>query len=130
MKQLTSILLLSYYLFGTLCLPHGDFSAIADLPAMYQHCKASEDKDMTPIDFLTDHLINIDSLFDKRENGDEQKPHSPIQFHHVYSLSSFVTKQFEIDFIKPYFFKSNFSIYTDRLYFSGYSTFVFRPPIV
>ena len=63
----------------------GDFSAIGDLPKMYEHCKVTEDKDMTPLDFVTDHLINIDSLFDKHENGDEQKPHKRIDLtiHHV-----------------------------------------------
>ena len=60
----------------------GDFSMLNELPEMYSHCKATEDKDMTPLDFITDHLVNIDGLFDKHENGDKQKPHSPIQNHH------------------------------------------------
>ena len=41
---------------------------------MYKHCKSTEDKDMTPLDFITDHLINIDGIFDKHDNEDEQKP--------------------------------------------------------
>ncbi|MEO6166757.1 MAG: hypothetical protein ABIO46_00295 [Chitinophagales bacterium] len=130
MKQLTSILLLTYFFFGTFCFPQGDFSAIADLPKMYQHCKAKEDKDMTPLDFLTDHLINIDGLFDKHENGDDQKPHSPIQFHHIHGQTNFVTQQFKVSFEKPLAFKSNFPIYTDPFYLSDYFFFVFRPPIV
>ena len=56
----------------------GDFSMLNELPEMYSHCKATEDKDMTPLDFITDHLVNIDGLFDKHENGDKQKPHSPF----------------------------------------------------
>ena len=47
-----------------------------EIPEMYHHCKSTEDKDMTPLDFITDHLVNIDGLFDKHENGDEQKPHT------------------------------------------------------
>lgn len=130
MTRLTSILLLIYYFFGTFCLPQGDFSAIADLPKMYQHCKATEDKDMRPLDFLTDHLINIDGLFDKHEKGDEQKPHSPIQFRHSLAQIVFVTQQFKISFSKPLALKRNFPSYTNRFYFSDYSSFVFRPPIV
>ena len=58
-------------------MPMGDFSSITDLPAMYRNCKATEDKDMTPLDFITDHLVDIDCIFDAHENGDEQKPHTP-----------------------------------------------------
>ena len=97
---------------------------------MYEHCKATEDKDMTPLDFLTDHLINIDGLYDKHEKGDEQKPHSPVQFHHIHGQTNFVTQQFKLSFTKPIVFRCNFSIYTDKFYFSDYSPFVFRPPIV
>ena len=44
---------------------------------------------MTPFDFIKDHLINIDGLFDKHEDGDDQKPHSPIQFHNQHSQTTF-----------------------------------------
>jgi hypothetical protein len=121
---------LTYFFFGTFCLPQGDFSAIADLPKMYQHCKATEDKDMTPLDFITDHLINIDGIFDKHDNGDEQKPHSPIQLHHTLAQIVFVTQQFKISFNKPLPHKTDFQIYTYGVYFSDFNPFVFRPPIV
>ena len=63
-----------------------------EIPEMYHHCKSTEDKDMTPLDFITDHLVNIDGLFDKHENGDEQKPHTPIQnVHHGQTTISFIT---------------------------------------
>ena len=62
MIKAINIFLLAFYSFGILCLPMGDFSALQDLPEMYQHCQATEDKDMTPLDFVTDHLINIDGL--------------------------------------------------------------------
>jgi len=68
-------LLLVYYACGALLLG-GNFSDLADLPTMYAHCKATEDKDMTPLDFITDHLVNIDALFDSHPAGDEQRPHS------------------------------------------------------
>ena len=130
LRQIAAILLLSFFAFGTLCLPQGDISAIANLPKMYQHCKATEDKDMTPFDFITDHLINIDGLFDKHDNGDEQKPHTPIQYHHVHGQIAFVIYQFKISFNTPVKLISSIPIYTDRFYFFDYNPFVFRPPIV
>jgi hypothetical protein len=120
---------LTYYFFGTFCLPQGDFSVIGDLPEMYQHCKATEDKDMTPLDFITDHLINIDGIFDKHDNGDEQKPHTPIQLHHTLAQPTFITQRFEITFQKPLPHKNDFPIYTEGFYFSDFTSFVFRPPI-
>ena len=79
MKQLILILLLLYYALGTFVLPMGDFSIVSKLPKMYAHCKATEDCDMNAVDFVTDHLLNFDSLFDAHEHGDDQKPHQPFQ---------------------------------------------------
>ena len=130
MRKTLNISLLSFYLFGSLCLPLGDFSILADLPQMYRHCKATEDKDMTPIDFITDHLINFDEMFDKHDNGDQQKPHQPIQNHHqtqtvfslitTYNISS---KEIILTETKPIIYKTSFVT-------SEYITTIFRPPIV
>jgi hypothetical protein len=79
MKQTGVILFLAYYFLGTFCLPSGNFSMLSDLPAIYNHCKTFEDKDMTPLDFITDHLINFDCLFDNHGPGDDQRPHQPVQ---------------------------------------------------
>lgn len=129
MSRQISLFLLVYYLFGILCLPQGDFSALADLPRMYQHCKSTEDKDMTPLDFITDHLFNIDALFDKHSNDDEQKPHSPIQFHYPTSQTIFINKLQAILPSKSILNKKENTQYTDKLYFFDYQSFIFRPPI-
>ena len=47
---------------------------------------------MTPVDFITDHLVNIDCLFDKHENGDSQKPHTPISLTHKQTQTFFLTQ--------------------------------------
>lgn len=108
----------------------GDFSMLNDIPEMYRHCKATEDKDMTPFDFITDHLLNIDGLFDKHENGDEQKPHQPIQNHHygqttgsfiTYSIIS-VTQQFCV-------VKTELLIPSKNFLPTDHSAKIFRPPI-
>jgi hypothetical protein len=90
-KAVTTFLLL-FYSFGIFCLPMADFSMLGELPDMYRNCKAMEDKDMTPFDFVTDHLINIDGLFDKHPNGDKQKPHQNSQSgHHEQNPVYFLT---------------------------------------
>ena len=106
MKSAFKIFILFYYSLGTLFLPLGDFSTLLDIPKMYQSCKEHEHHDMTPIDFITDHLINIDGMFDKHENGDEQKPHKDFHFTHRCNITLFFQefKSFE-------FKKSNLILY-------------------
>jgi hypothetical protein len=134
MKKIAHIFLLIYYTFGTICLPMSDFLTLSDLPKMYEHCKATEDKDMNVLDFLTDHLVNIDSLFDNHDNGDEQKPHKTVDFtvHHT------VCQMFQE--IKTIEFKNNtqfvasnqikISNYKNSLYSFNIMASIFRPPIV
>ena len=85
-KSLVFLFIALYYCFGATLLPKGDFAVILELPAMYQHCKATEDKDMNIVDFVTDHLINIDCLFDAHDNNDAQKPHQPTHLHPIFKI--------------------------------------------
>ena len=111
----------------------GDFSAIGDLPKMYEHCKATEDKDMTPMDFITDHLINIDGMFDKHQNGDEQKPHKPFDCSIHYTISQFIQEFRNFDFKNHRTFVSadqiKISNYKNTLYSYNVISSIFRPPI-
>jgi len=107
----------------------GDFAALKDIREMYRHCKTIEDKDMTPLDFITDHLVNIDGLFDEHGSGDEQKPHEPSLTHHnrqptafYLAYFAFSIKQFQPLEVKP-------SIATHQFYSSDYISKIFRPPI-
>lgn len=132
LKKTFSILLLTYYSFGILFLPMGDFSVLKDLPKMYEHCKENEDKDMTSLDFVTDHLLNTDGLFDSHDNGDKQKPHSPVHTHHQTQLVvfqpfiSFDFKDKSFRFFEP----TLYSVYFNSFVKSGYLSTVFRPPII
>lgn len=107
----------------------GDFSTLMDLPEMYRHCKSTEDKDMTPMDFLTDHLFNLDCLFDSHDNGDEQKPHAPIQFHHQDVQNYFVYQWVRIELSNILIIHLDTPIYKENIYLSNYLSVVFRPPI-
>ncbi len=129
MKRISVILICLYYLFGNLCLPGGDFSFLVDIPPMYKHCKATEDKDITFFDFITDHLINFDELFDSHNNGDEQKPHQPP----AKTVNSFQQPVFYATNIlsnNPEFktLKINYYFLESKHIFD-YKNFVFRPPI-
>lgn len=130
LKKIVNIFLLAFYSLGTFFLPLGDFSTLKDIPEMYRHCKATEDKDMTAFDFITDHLINIDGLFDKHQNGDDQKPHQPISNQHygqkTYTCNtyfSFSLKLFPLIEVKPF-------IHNESIFNSNNISKVFRPPIV
>jgi hypothetical protein len=133
MKKIAHIFLLIYYTFGTICLPMSDFSTLSDLPKMYEHCKATEDKDMTVIDFITDHLVNIDGLFDNHENGDEQKPHKTIDYTIHHTVCQIFQEINTIEFKNSNSFVSHKQIkksnYKNSLYSFNIMAYIFRPPI-
>ncbi len=127
--RITSIFLLTYYLIGNLCLPQGDFSSLTELKEMYDHCKATEDHDMTVVDFITDHLINFDCLIDNHNKGDLQKSHTSLQYHHQ-AQNYFLTKKFIVDTEVCSVSKEDLPTFQVRIYYSNFRSSVFRPPIV
>ena len=132
MKIILTNFLITFYSLGTIFFPMSDFSIIGNLPKMYDHCKATEDKDMTPLDFLTDHLINVDSLFDKHDNGDTQKPHKSNDYPFHHSITTFYQEIKVIEFKTPRLSIStkvlNFN-YKNSLYLHNPIFSIFRPPI-
>ena len=130
LRQSINLFLFAFYTFGSFCLPLGDFSLLGEIPQIYRHCKATEDKDMNPIDFITDHLLNIDGIFDKHENGDEQKPHIPLQSHHHQLTTISITNPFDFSINKFYPIEEKPSINWEESPLSNYITKIFRPPII
>jgi hypothetical protein len=129
MKQISFILFSAYFLAGMLLLQQSDFSVMQDLPAMYRHCKAVEDKDLTPLDFITDHLLNLDCIFDQHDNGDPQKPHIPPQFNHQNYQNFFLMKDIELLTNKPVPLAQKLSFHSDNSKPKDYIGTIFRPPI-
>lgn len=132
-KKVIAFFVLVYYALGQLILPCGDFSILPDLPKMYARCKAMEDHDMTPFDFVTDHLVNIDGLFDAHDNGDEQKPHQPFplqhhQFQVPYCLPATPEASLEIGLAMP-FQKRISPTYEASALPSAHLGSIFKPPI-
>lgn len=123
------ILALLYYSAGSLLLPLADFSFIPELPEMYSHCKTTEDKDMDLMDFVTDHLMNIDGMFDKHEAGDDQRPHKPLD-HSTGAQLVFVPLAFACEFNAISEPSSHILYFTESKYHFDFAGDVFRPPIV
>jgi GTP-binding protein EngB required for normal cell division len=124
-------LFLYYWAFGMLILPMGDFSLLKDLAHEFRNCKETEDKDMTMIDFITDHLINVDSIFDKHDNGDKQKPHTPIHDAQHNTIFPFEINH-KINVVKATVFvtiKTTFNYEKNNNYSYNYSTPIFHPPL-
>ena len=96
---------------------------------MYRHCKANEDKDMTPFDFITDHVINIDGIFDKHDNGDRQKPHQQIpEQHHVQIIVYKPAISYILIKSPTIFIRTNDPFYSDNFTQSEYISKIFQPP--
>ena len=92
MQKLLGVILFSYFLSGTLLLPQGDFATLPDLPRMYAHCRDTEDHDLTIPDFIEEHLFVMDDLMGELPEP-EDKPHQPVEFHHVYLPVTIAVRQ-------------------------------------
>jgi hypothetical protein len=122
--------LVAFYSFAAFCLPAGDLSYLPQLPQMFKHCQSHEDKDLHVIDFITDHLINMDSLFDKHTGGDEQKPHRPSLSRHFSNLVLISPTDLDYHiYINPTQVVFAPDVILNPLS-KGHSNQVFRPPIL
>lgn len=134
MKRTINLFLLAFYTFGTLFLPMGDFSLLKDLPEMYRHCKAKEDKDLNIFEFLTEHVSPIGQLIESVEHETEEdgdKPHEPIQSVNYGQVSVFVLTQFAFSVKQIYHIPAKeHAIQNDTFFASDYISKIFRPPIV
>lgn len=129
MKRIAGIFILMYYSLGSLVLPLADFSMIPDLPACYAHCKLTEHRDMQLTDFITDHLLSLDGIFDEHDNGDEQKPHRPLNYkiHRGITMLMFVPHySFAVEQMK---YIASQTPVISSIYKFNYSNTIFRPPI-
>jgi len=128
MRRALWILVLPCFLMSILCLPEGDFSLLTQLPALYQHCKATEDPDMKFIDFITDHLINIDVIFDKHLAGDDQKPHKPFKFRFFQHTISYMAGNLLTNLATPLIEFKRLNGTTVKSFHSRYLVYIFHPP--
>ena len=129
MQKLLGVILFSYFLSGTLLLPQGDFATLPDLPRMYAHCRDTEDHDLTIPDFIEEHLFVMDDLMGELPEP-EDKPHQPVEFHHVYLPVTIAVRQnLKIEEPSLPLIRQNVPI-VDDFFLSDYPSSVFRPPIL
>ena len=120
-----------YWVLGMMLLPEGEFSRIGDIADQYKNCKKTEDIDMTCLDFITDHIIDIDGIFDKHQNGDAQKPHKALQTNHHNHFSTYfssykASKLMRKTFVDLIVYHESFD---KNHYFFRFSPDIFRPPL-
>jgi hypothetical protein len=107
----------------------GNFSYLQELPLLYDHCQETEDKDMNALDFITDHLLNIDGLFDNHDQGDEQKPHLPPAGQH-HSQTAFYFVNLPDHLITPfYIMESDATFIPENDSPTSFAAEIFRPPM-
>ena len=83
------MLLVLCFFISTVSVPESDFALLPQLPALYHHCKETEDEDMSFVDFVTDHLININDIFNTHDTNDSQRPHQPFHFEHLQHIVAY-----------------------------------------
>lgn len=129
MYKVASGLILLYFSLGAMLLPMGNFALLPQLPQMYEHCKTHEHPDMNAWEFVTDHLVNVDGVFDSHSDGDEQKPHAPVLNDNFFQQVNFYANTISVD-VTPTHFESVSWIRCEENYNGNYLAFVFHPPIV
>ncbi len=82
---------------------------------------------MNFIDFIKDHLINIDCLFDKHLPGDDQKPHQPFLFQHL-DFVVFLPSFLQLELIYPWQHRNNEMIAKNDTNHFDYVALIFHPP--
>ncbi|MBL7800988.1 MAG: hypothetical protein JNL95_09720 [Chitinophagales bacterium] len=134
MKRAINILVLAFYTIGTLCLPMGNFAMLKDLPEMYRHCKATEDRDLNVFEFITEHVSPIGQLIEGAEHESEEdgdKPHEPIQSINTGQTIAFFINQFSFSITPIYHIEvKKQPTQKDTFFASDYISKIFRPPIV
>ena len=136
-RKIPIILFILFYSAGTLLCPMGDFSCTKNIAQEYNQCKG-EDADIDAFDFVFEHLLNLESLFDQFETKTPEekndKPHQPFQ--QIQSLSQMpvvVSKHLHIESGPAYVASYQRAVYPlckDDLIPSGFLTEVFHPPSV
>lgn len=121
-------LLLLYYSSGVLFLPLGNFSLLPELPSLYSYCQQTQDADMMPWDFITDHLLCLDGLIDSHANGDAQKPHHfpPFRTDVSHAMLCIITPLAQWGV--PAVGECVYGIYMPRLHPTSYTGKLLRPP--
>lgn len=110
----------------------GDFSTLQEISKMYQSCKEYEQPDMTPFDFIANHLINSDGGFNIHIQGHKQKSHIPFHFHHKQTVNLYFQELSFFEFNDSTVAYKNLLVmhyFNKSIYIFNPISSVFRPPV-
>lgn len=134
MRKLPIIFFMAFYIMGTLLCPMGDLAYTKNLSQVYDQCK-DEDPDINAFDFVFEHLLNLESVFEHFENdadeGKNEKPHHPFQLmQSVSPVFVVVSKPLQIEarLVAIVNEERSYSICQDDFVPSAFLTEVFHPP--
>ncbi len=131
MRRSAIILMLCYYITGTIVMPMGDFSCMLDVPKMYSECRL-EDDDLNPVDFVFEHLLNLDDLEEhlKAAGTSQDKPHTPKYTHTITPVFSVCATPLVLQWKQPSpSRRESYPLLSHDFIPSGYFSAVFRPPV-
>ncbi|MEO6149277.1 MAG: hypothetical protein ABIN95_02410 [Mucilaginibacter sp.] len=129
LKSVAILLFCSYFLLGKMLLPQGDFSLMADLPAMYQQYKAIEEpEDIGVLDFVVDYLLNGEAL-EQHSKNEKPIPFASVQFQHEANPLSFIVLYYNLQIPQVQFFTISHFIKNDVINTPAHYNKLFRPPL-
>jgi hypothetical protein len=114
----------------------GDMSYLQELPKRYEQCQ-KEDWDLTPTDFIIEHLLNLEEVIEcfetKSTNTSEKdKPHQANFSHNIAPFFSLSVVQHKIN-TKPsiqFYKKIKYPIMDTANAASNFLSDIFHPPTV
>lgn len=129
------VILMMFFLGAGLTQPTGHIQYF-NLQEKYAQC-SEEDHDITPLDFVFEHLLNLETIVNflegelEYESGDH--PHEPFQASQsIAPMLIILPDLVQIDLVKnqPLFWvKTKHAILDRGIYLSCFKDDVFRPPI-
>ncbi|MEZ5016074.1 MAG: hypothetical protein R2800_03425 [Flavipsychrobacter sp.] len=135
MQKVIVLFLMMLLSIGYIAQPTMDMRSVY-LCKMYEHCSI-EDPDITPLDFVFEHLLNleeIEQLFEGDEEEEEgELPHQPFQI--TQSSSQYVVaipRTLQVSLL-PFIEitdRVDYPANKNNFYHYNYNTDIFRPPIV
>lgn len=135
MRLLTTI---SIFIVWSLGLIQPDvWSHSFDLHKMYEQC-SYEDPDINPLDFVLEHLLNLEDVFEHIEGEssefeDGELPHQPYQVTQSATTFFVAIPQQHIEMALPFNEQSEAITYPIKgtgFYCCDFNSGIFRPPIV
>ncbi len=107
---------------------------VLNLREMYQHCSL-EDPDITPLDFVFEHLLNLEGIvdcFEGKNESDEAEHQIPQTTEFSLQIAVVLSQTIQIDFKPRNSFSTRIKYPTGRRDFcsSNFYADLLRPPIV